>query len=344
MASPDDSLYPIAVLIDELRNEDVQLRLNSIKKLSTIAVALGVERTRNELIPFLTETVDDEDEVLWALAEQLGVFLSLVGGPEYAHCLLPPLESLATVEETVVRDKAVESLVAVAEQHSQADCETHFVPLVKRLSQGDWFTSRASACGLYTVAYTLSSSSVQAELRQHFRVLCSDDTPMVRRAAASRLGQFAKVMTLDLVKTEIVPLFAQLAGDDQDSVRLLAVEAAAPIAELLSQSDVESLVMPVVRLASTDKSWRVRYMIADKFAELQRSVTADTNRTELVPAFSLLLKDPEAEVRAAACQKLKVFCANLPEAARQDAILEEILPCVEVSLVCGHVEPSVRAK
>jgi len=31
-----------------------QLRLNSIKKLSTIALALGIERTRKELIPFLT--------------------------------------------------------------------------------------------------------------------------------------------------------------------------------------------------------------------------------------------------------------------------------------------------
>lgn len=50
----EDSLYPIAVLIDELRNEDVQLRLNSIRKLSTIALALGVERTRKELIQFLT--------------------------------------------------------------------------------------------------------------------------------------------------------------------------------------------------------------------------------------------------------------------------------------------------
>ena len=29
---------------------------------------------------------------------------------EHVHCLLPPLESLATVEETIVRDKAVESL------------------------------------------------------------------------------------------------------------------------------------------------------------------------------------------------------------------------------------------
>lgn len=65
-----------------------QLRLNSIKKLSTIALALGVERTRSELIPFLTETIYDEDEVLLALAEQLGSFTPLVGGSDHVHCLL----------------------------------------------------------------------------------------------------------------------------------------------------------------------------------------------------------------------------------------------------------------
>lgn len=114
-------------------------------------MALGVERTRTELIPFLTETIYDEDEVLLALAEQLGDFITLVGGPEHAYCLLPPLESLATVEETFVRDKAVESLRAVAQQHSSNDLETHFVPLVTRLASGDWFTSRTSACGLFAV-------------------------------------------------------------------------------------------------------------------------------------------------------------------------------------------------
>jgi serine/threonine-protein phosphatase 2A regulatory subunit A len=39
-----------------------------------------------------------------------------VGGKEHVHCLLPPLESLATMEETIVRDKAVESLRTIAEQ------------------------------------------------------------------------------------------------------------------------------------------------------------------------------------------------------------------------------------
>merc|ERR1712227_717114 len=175
----DDSLYPIAVLIDELRNEDVQLRLNSIKKLSTIALALGVERTRSELIPFLTDAIYDEDEVLLALAEQLGTFTPLVGGAEHVNCLLPPLESLATVEETIVRDKAVESLRAVAAEHSTGDLETHFVPLVKRLATGDWFTSRTSACGLFACCYPRVATSVKADLRSQFRNLCQDDTPMV---------------------------------------------------------------------------------------------------------------------------------------------------------------------
>lgn len=92
--------------MDELRSEDVQLRLNAIHRISTIALALGPDRAREELIPFLQDSVDDEDEVLLALAEELGKsFEEYVGGPEYAHILLGPLENLSAVEETLVRDK-----------------------------------------------------------------------------------------------------------------------------------------------------------------------------------------------------------------------------------------------
>ena len=66
----------------------LQVRLNSVKRLSTIALALGTERTRNELVPFLAGTTYDEDEVLMALAEQLGSFTPLIGGPDHVHCLL----------------------------------------------------------------------------------------------------------------------------------------------------------------------------------------------------------------------------------------------------------------
>lgn len=106
-------------------------RLNSIQRLSTIALALGEERTRSELLPFLVENNDDEDEVLLAMAEELGKFVPYVGGPNFAYTLLQPLEQLSQVEETVVRDKAVDSLCKVGEQLPNNSIQEHFVPLIK---------------------------------------------------------------------------------------------------------------------------------------------------------------------------------------------------------------------
>lgn len=52
-----------------------------------------------------TESVEDEDEVLTALSDELGGFVEYVGGPEYGHVLLSPLENLAGIEEPLVRDR-----------------------------------------------------------------------------------------------------------------------------------------------------------------------------------------------------------------------------------------------
>ena len=72
-----------------------------------------------------------------------------------------------------------------------------------------------------------------AELRSQFRNLCQDDTPMVRRAASSKLGEFAKVVEVEYLKSDLIPMFVNLAQDEQDSVRLLAVEACVSISSLL---------------------------------------------------------------------------------------------------------------
>jgi len=325
----DDSLYPIAVLIDELRNEDVQLQLNSMKKLTTIALALGVERTRSELIPFLTDSMCDEDEVLLALAEQLGKFTPLVGGQVYAHCLLPPLENLATVEETVVRDKAVDSLKTIAQRHTNADLETHMIPLIKRLATGDWFTSRTSACGLFSVVYGRVNNDLKSELRKSYQNLCTDDTPMVRRAAASKLGEFAKVLEKANVIADLIPLLAHLASDEQDSVRLLSVEGCVTIAEILNETECEQHLTKAIKEAAVDKSWRVRYMLADKFSALQAAVGPKITISLLVPAFQGLLKDCEAEVRAAVASKIKIFSEKLPKEKRETVIMQNILPQVQ---------------
>lgn len=103
--------------------------------------------------------------MLLALAEELGNFVEYVGGAAHASALLMPLETLATVEETIVRDKAVQSLNKVAEQLSAEHLLSHFVPLIRRLAQGDWFTSRISSCGLFAVAYGRVPAATRTEIR-----------------------------------------------------------------------------------------------------------------------------------------------------------------------------------
>lgn len=206
---------------DELRNEDVALRLNSVKRLSTIALALGEERTRQELIPFLQENHDDEDEVLLVVAEELGKFVPLVGGPTYAHFILPPLEALASVDETVVRDKAAESLNVVGKELPNGDIAQYFVPLVERLIKKDW-TSRVSATQLFLSAYPRAPPAMQTELRAWFTALSKDETPMVRRAAAQAFAKLVAVVAPDVVLAELLPVFLQLTCDgEQDTGRII---------------------------------------------------------------------------------------------------------------------------
>lgn len=54
----EDFMQPVAHLADELRSEDMMARVEAMKRLGTIALALGQERCRTELIPFLERTTN----------------------------------------------------------------------------------------------------------------------------------------------------------------------------------------------------------------------------------------------------------------------------------------------
>lgn len=300
-------------------------------RLSTIALALGEERTRLELIPFLEEvTQEDEDEVLTVLAEELGNFIPYIGGPEYAYKLISTLESLSAMEEPLVRDKAVESLNKIIETQTPEQIKEHFIPLIKRLSITEWFSSRVSATGLYaSVVKKLSASSAaQEELLVMYKTLCLDEAPMVRRAAATNLPGVIAVLQDAKFEGSIYSMFQSQVNDDQDSVRLLSTNVLISIAEALKKQNITKYNVELVNLANslfTDKSWRVRYMASSRFEDLAVALDSPLAREKFIPAFVGLMKDSEAEVRTAISKQIPGFCKLIP----RESILSEIIPSVE---------------
>lgn len=183
----EDALHTI----EKLRSDELPLRVEAARKLSTIASALGPQRTREELLPFLSDGVDDDDEVLEAIAVSLGKLIPYVGGPSHASALLHPLELLLAVEENVVREKASTSVISISNSMTPNKYMEEYIPMIGRLANKEWFTARISACGLIPVAFPkmMSDMKIQLEYLDYFGNLCKDDAPMVRRIAARNLGK-----------------------------------------------------------------------------------------------------------------------------------------------------------
>lgn len=173
----------------------------------------------------MTDGVDDEDEVLLALASSLGKMLEQVGGAMHAHNLLPPLELLLTVEENTVRDAASESAQTISESLPESIFQNQYSEMLSRLASKEWFTARMSSAPLIANAFPKFTQKQQYEFVTKYASLCQDDTPMVRRVAAQYLGQMVSNSVTAFgrqsleengeVTKSLIPLYEELASNEE---------------------------------------------------------------------------------------------------------------------------------
>eukprot|EP01002_Notosolenus_urceolatus_P014897 NODE_688_length_1855_cov_6.260797_g559_i0.p1 GENE.NODE_688_length_1855_cov_6.260797_g559_i0~~NODE_688_length_1855_cov_6.260797_g559_i0.p1 ORF type:complete len:607 (+),score=144.44 NODE_688_length_1855_cov_6.260797_g559_i0:251-1822(+) len=277
------------------------------------------------------------------MAEELGQFTPYVGGAEHVHTLFRALEMLCNVEECTVREKAQQSLVNLAKEMRPDDVRTKFIPLIQRLASAEWATSRSSACNLLAAPYAVVPSEVKLQLLDLLSTLCSDDEPMVRRAACGNLKHILEAVGTDpaTVKGSLYQCYLQLSKDNQDSVRLLAVSATIPLATILHKISVQTMdefLLPVISSFIEDKAWRVRYMVAHSLPGIVEALGSDSAGADrLVEGFRKVLSDPEPEVKTAAAYKLTEFAKR----ADTRAIVRDLLP--ECSTLITDPSQNVRS-
>jgi serine/threonine-protein phosphatase 2A regulatory subunit A len=92
-----DTLNPMDVLKEDMESEEVSMRVNAIHRLRVVALLMGTDKIKSVLVPYLDciklDTLDielikkEEDEVLFALADELGTLVTLI--PNQPLLLLP---------------------------------------------------------------------------------------------------------------------------------------------------------------------------------------------------------------------------------------------------------------
>lgn len=305
-----DALFPIAMLIDDLKNDDANARINSVRKIDQIAVALGPKRTREEFIPFLCECVDDDDEILIELAQELNRFVDLVGGPAYAHVILAPLRLLTCADSKLVRDVAIEATLSVSEKLSDKDFHAHFIPLTMSLIKGEWYNHRTSGIGLAHYALRRTQvASVRADILESLLKMCQDPLPMVRRTVAECLPQISEAVGAGELTTTVLQMFKTLGGDSQDSVRAINTNSTPNILVALNNHSIspasvqeasaatiglvkEDVYRMFVSSFCADESWRVRYSCADVFIN---AIEGYLGFTTIFPRFTSKRESPDCK-------------------------------------------------
>lgn len=214
--------------------EEIYLKVNAIHRLKTVIKSLSPQDVIDQLIPYLHELIGfEDDEVLFAIAEEIGGVFTLI--PDKT-VFLPLLETLGTHSETVVREQAAASLNQIQERLSDHEIQNEYVPIVIKLAQKENFTGRITSCHLFDACYSRAGTH-KDKLRKKFIELCNEDTPMIRRALSSKLGLFATQIEKQYVLQEILPIFRQLSQDEYDTIRVRCLESLIPIAKYLHKEE-----------------------------------------------------------------------------------------------------------
>jgi hypothetical protein len=75
-------------------------------------------------------------------------------------------------------------------------------------------------------------------------------------------------------------------------------------AALAAHADARARVLDVAAALAADRAWRVRWSVCNRLGELAAALGVENATRRLLPAYEMLLNDPEAEVRTAAAYRV----------------------------------------
>jgi len=308
-----DEVSKMTLIIDQLKNENRNIRYFCINNLQTVAELLGHTRTEEELLPLILDYIinfEDNEEILSNLTIKLFELTSYISNKNNFTSILRGLELLAGNDDETVRQNATDNLCKLVKISDDKIIQNEVFPLMQRLIQND-IKSKISCCYLFPLVYQkLNCESTKQELFQVFNEISREDSPSVRRAAAANIGELAMVGDNNLLNS-IISLHFNLLKDNVDIVKVHAIESTKSLLEQSDEEQKKTLISNLITAINRDKSWRVKYAAAETICDIVKNFDNNFNELNFLPSMMLFLKDAEPEVRSSAVTKINVFCNHI---------------------------------
>ena len=311
-------------LLEDLQSQETKIKINAIHNLRGISLALGCEATKKELLPYLKNCVnnEEEDEVLIELAKVLSNFLDCIGGKENIKDLLGLFEVILTIDEPTIRKEAINSLKETIQQIGNIKyIEKDIMDIINKFYIVDDVNQKLSALNLIIVVYKDLNENNKKIVLEYLDNFSISDNISIKKELLSEITKITLLLSIDYIKKFINIMMK----DKNDTVKTDLLNIIISIKnhkELVSMMD---FIYELIPKLSEDQNWRVRLTVIDNIIEILNfnNINYQFKQT-VINIYLKLIEDPEAEIRNGCCLKLEEITKLLKNEVNFEKILKNM--------------------
>ena len=310
-------------LLEDLQNPDIKIKKNAFQNLRGISLALGRERTRKELFPYLKSCIDEEeDEIIIELAKVLSNFIDCIGGKQYIKELLNLIEIIFTIDDHFVRIEILNTIKSVIKQVGKvSEIEEDLMSIINNLYNSEDINQKKSAMNLLIFLFKDLNSTNKIIAINYFDKFLVDNNISVKKELLNEITEISLELSIEYIKKMINIILK----DKNDSMRIDIVNIMLSVRNSPKINEFMDTIYDLIPKLAEDTNWRVRLTVSDKLNEFLKFPNINNDmKQKSVNIFAKLLEDTEPEIRNVCCLRLEEITKILKNENNFDKILQNL--------------------
>ena len=310
-------------LLEDLKSTEAKTKINAIHNLRGISFALGRERTRKELLPFLASYIDEEeDDILIELAKALSNFLDCIGGKGYTSEIFSILETLLCVDEVNIRNEAINALKAIVKEIGNvSEIENQIIDMINRLGKSENENQKISSINIISFIYMSLNEKNKSICRELITAFSKDQLLNVKKELCASIQSLSVSLPVQQIK-ELIQVFM---SDTSDNIKTSVVDIILSLSNHPSQSELIDFIITIITQLSKEEKWRIKLALGDKLCELFNFKFINLKlKNTILDIFDNYISDVQPEIRNVSCLKLEEIAKRIGNEDCFEKILKKL--------------------
>ena len=292
-------------LLEDLQSQDNKTKINAIHNLQQISLALGCEATRKELLPYLKNCInnEEEDEILIELTKNLSKFLDCIGGIKYINELLNLFEVLLSIDEPSIRKEAINSLSEILKQIDDIkEIEKDLMNLIKKFYLSDDVNQKLSSMNLIVIVYKDLDENNKIIALNYLENFSNSENLIIKKELINEIVKISDYLSIDYIKK----LISTIIKDENENIKIDIIILITSLKEHKDLVSILDYIYELIKKLSEDINYKVRLSLINNFSEILKFSKINYDFKQLIlNIYIKLIEDPEDQIRNACCLNLE---------------------------------------